>query len=219
MIKWVLNNWTVVVIGLLVAGLIGLNVYNGILADRLALTQVELGIANNNVLAYKASTTTWTDRYGQEHAKNIMFVTSLTDFKKGGDSIQNELVDIIKQQGTQLNKLQAAALIQTKVTTSLTKEISTKLPDTVIDLSNANIRNVLTFTPYSIKSDIELWNKQTILATDSTYKIYLPRRYKFFIRRWLQEKQKETLVNMEVINSNPLIKTTQQRFFHIIKEK
>lgn len=197
----------------------GLYFYNIKLQQELSDTQTALASTSNNMKAYQAGLVKWEDRYGQEHAKTIMFNENLSAFKTSSDSITKKLISIIKDQGISLDKLKSASIIQTKVTTSLTKEIQTMLPDTSIDLSNKDIKNIIRLSPYRVSSDIEFYNTQAIIATDSIYKVYTPYRYKFFLKRWLQHKEKETLVNMEVINSNPLMKTQQQKFIHIIKEK
>ena len=122
---WVLRNWKILVMGILVAGLIALNLRNSYLKESLQLTQAKLEISSNNEIAYKAGMVTWEDRYGQEHAKTIMFNENLTSFKSSQDSVTKKLVSIIKDQGIALNKLQSASLLQTKISTVLTKEIKT----------------------------------------------------------------------------------------------
>lgn len=194
-------------------------IYIGVLNTKLNNTTAALNIATNNEKAYQMGLQKWEDRYGQEHAKTIMFNENLTSFKTSQDSITQKLVTIIGDQAVDIKKLRQASLIQTKVTTTLTREVQTKLPDTVVDLSNKNVKNIITLTPYRISSDIEFYNDQTILARDSVYKTYIPRRYDFFLRRWFQHKEKNTAVLMEVINSNPLMKTEQQKFIHFIKDK
>lgn len=197
----------------------GLFTYTQILKKQLEDTRVVLQLATNNEKAYAAGMKKWEDRYGQEHAKTIMFNESLITFKENQDSTTRKLVSIIKDQGYSLDKLRMASLVQSKLSTTLTKEIQTKLPDTTIDLSNKHIKNLITLSAYNITSDIEVYNDQAILFNDSTYKIFIPYRKKFFLARWFQQKQKETLVTAEVINSNPLWKTQQQKFIHIVKDK
>lgn len=213
-LKFLKANWLLVTVIILALGVFAQLTYT---QKQLDLTRTQLSISDNNAKAYEFGMKKWEDRYGQEHVKTIMFNDNLTNFKTSQDSITQKLISIIKDQGISLNKVRQAALINTKISTVLSKEILTRLPDTVVDLSNKDIKNIVTLSPYHISSEIELYNTQSIIATDSTYKIFLPHRYDFFLRRWFQEKRKETLVNMEVINSNPLIKTEQQKFIHIIK--
>jgi len=204
-----------IILGILLVG--SLVLYNIKLAQDLGDTKLALGLAKNNEKAYAYDMKKWEDRYGQEHAKTIMFNESLTDFKTNQDSITKKLVSIIKDQGYSLEKLRMASLIQTKVSTTLTKEIQTRLPDTTIDLSNKWVKNVITLSPYKISSEIEFKNDQTILWQDTTYKVFVPYRKDFFISRWLQKKYKETMVTAEVINSNPLWKIQNQKFINIFK--
>jgi len=208
------SSWTyvIIIIGALLAML-------WITRTELANTKIAYAITKNNEVAAKTEMKKWEDRYGQEHAKTIMFNQNLTDFKLEADSQTLELIKIIKEQNYDIRKLRQASYVTTAVTTQLTKEIQTKLPDTVVDLSNKDIKNVITLSPYRISSDIEFYNTQYLLFSDSTIKTFIPRRYDFFLKRWFQQKEKTTVVKAEVINSNPLMKVNKQKFIHIIGKK
>src|SRR5690606_9324328 len=128
-----------------------------ILRTKLKTKTIQLEYAQTNMKAYERDVEVYKDRYGQEHAKSIMFNQTLNEFKNSTDSINRRMHDLLKQQDKKLKNLETALYHVTEVDTTLTKIINiATMPDTTLDLSNEHITNIIKLSPTLVSSKVSL---------------------------------------------------------------
>ncbi len=176
--------------------------------QRLNKAQDETSIAIKNEKAALSSTLIWQDKWEQQHAKNQQFIYTIEQFKFSQDSITRKMLSEIKKNGIKINDVQQAGYISTTVDTILQSKTVVLLPDTTIDLSTPHLDNIIRIKQGVLTSKVKLENEQYLIWQGNRQTIHPPK--KFFLTRWLQRRH--TVTEVEVINSNPLIKTKQQRF-------
>lgn len=181
--------------------------------------QTKLEISRNNEKAHQKGIEIWRDRYGQEHAKSIMFAETVESFKKVNDSVTTRMLDLVEQQNIKLKSLERLAYTQTKISTILERDISIPtMPDTTIDLSTPHIKNILHLSPLRIASDISLENETLTTMTIKKEPVGLPKKTvvgKLF-QKWFGKKH--IVIEGETIQTNPLIETGNQKFIQFYKD-
>lgn len=164
--------------------------------------------------AYERDVEVYKDRYGQEHAKSIMFNQTLNEFKNSTDSINRRMHNLLKQQDKKLKNLETALYHVTEVDTTLTKIINIPtMPDTTLDLSNEHITNIIKLSPTLVSSKVSL-EDELIGSFDYKRETVKP-PHKFFLFRWFQKRH--TIVEADIMHTNPIIKNKSQRFIKIIE--
>ena len=176
-------------------------------------TREDLEVSRNNEKAYANGVTLWQDKYDQEHAKSRVFEENLASFKASSDSINKKILKQLELQGVKLRKLDQLVYQEVKIDTSLAKVINIPtMPDTIIDLSNQWIKNIITLSPLQVKSDIEI--ESEVYGTFTKKKETINTANKFFLFRWFQRKH--TIIEADFYNTNPLIKTKNQKIIQIV---
>lgn len=166
------------------------------------------------------------DKYNREHARTRAYTYTVDDLKSANDNLTVKLRNTIKESDIKAKNVTQAGIIRTEVDVTLTGEIKPQVVtiidtikkdtlkkvvsvlDTTINLSTKDVTNIITIKNNKIESKISIENEQSII-TSSKKETVKPRK-KFFLWRWFQKKHWVTQV--EVINSNPLIKTKEQKF-------
>ena len=198
-----------------IIGLIILILSSIVIVQRINLqkTRENLEVSRNNEKAYANGISIWQDKYNQEHAKTRVFEESINSFKNSADSVNKKILKQLELQGIKLKKLDQIVYQEVKIDTSLNKIINIPImPDTVIDLSNQWVTNVLTLSPTLVKSDIKLENELFGTFTKKKETIQTPK--KFFLFRLFQRKH--TVIEADFYNTNPLIRTKNQKIIQIV---
>jgi hypothetical protein len=167
----------------------------------------------NNSKAEAANTKIWEDRYGQEHSRTIQFKESLDDFKSAKDSITLALVQLAKINKINIKSLQQVSHSSFRVDTTILRHVKAIQGDTTIDFSTKDLVNTFTYKGGIASSHVG------IIDTESTFwsahKETIAPPDKFFVWRWFQKKQ--TVVQVDVIHSNTLVKPTSAKFILLNK--
>lgn len=181
--------------------------------------RVQLEVARNNEKAYEKGVTIWKDAYNQEHATSLAFQETLKSLRSSQDSTTKKIYEVLKSQDVNFKKLERIVYSSTAISTTLERKIEVPIMlDSVMtfDLSNENITNVvdlyLSKDSTKIKSHIKLENE--IYGTFTIRRETVEEPKKFFICRWFQAKH--TLIEADLFNSNPLIKTKNQKIIQIV---
>lgn len=176
-------------------------------------TKANLEVSRNNEKAYATGVQIWQDKYNQAHAKTRVFEESMSSFKSSTDSINKKILKQLELQQIKLRKLDQIVYQEVKIDTSLAQVINIPtMPDTVIDLSNQWVKNIVTLSPVLVKSEIEL--ESELYGTFTRKRETIQPAKKFFLLRWLQRKH--NVIEADFYNTNPLIKTKNQKIVQIV---
>lgn len=187
--------------------------------EKISILRTQLEVSRTNEKALNKGVELWKDRYGREHTNSIMFSNSITQLKSEQDVTNKRILEVLSLQDKELKKLKQIGYIKTKVDTILTKTVDLQLPDTLIDLSDPpHLKNIIYLSPKSISSQIELEN-ETVLKVDARREPIAPRKNTFF-GRLIQNifADKHIVTEVDVLNTNPYLKTKEQRFINIVKD-
>lgn len=205
-------------LAVILLGVIGV-LYNHIQRQNLKISQLA-----NNLKASEQGTITWKDKYNREHSKVIETRSTLYEFKNSKDSLTNILQKVISDSKIKTKSLQEAGIIITE----LKAKLITNSTNTTTIISNDSIKCqvirdstfLLHIVCLDLKQDIirsietNINNTQSILFVNHKETINPPR--KFFLWKTFQKKQ--IICNIEVINSNPYLHTTNSKFIKIINK-
>lgn len=214
MINLLTNKYTIIVV--LVVALFFTRQYY---VSKLESTQNKLEVARNNEKAYQKDIELWKDRYGQEHAKSIMFIETVEGFKRATDSTSRRMTALVEQQNIKLKNLERLSYTKTSVNTVLGKDVEIPtMPDTILDLSTEWVKNKIHLSPLNVSSEISFINET--LTTMTARKEPIAPRKKTFFGKLIQDifAKKHIVVEGETIQTNPLVETKEQRFIHFYKD-
>jgi len=208
---------------LIVAGLL-LALIGYIVILRVNLTNIKKNhaILSNNYKASQENAIVWKDKYNQEHYKVIKHESTLRMFVSSKDSLDIAVrkaiaegkikIKDLQQAGIIITELQAELKLKPKTTTVYAENDSVRC-DTLQDVPW--VRNIICFNSQQVLSS-ELSVSDSLIFYDGAHKketINPPR--KFFLWRLFQKKH--TLYYVEVVHTNPYMKTKKARLTKIIQ--
>lgn len=156
------------------------------------------------------------DELGKWHSNSIQQNTTIDGLKQSKDSLSQSIVKLAKDYHIKLNSVVAAASIKTelKADTSVRSSPNIVQKDTTFDLSNEPfIIETIHLSKDSLDRELQVFNKQNLVWYTKRETIDPPKS--FFLFRWFQKKHDVTYV--DIINDNPFIQTTNQKFQIITK--
>lgn len=177
--------------------------------------QAEYSVEVNNRKAVEAETKVWEDRYGQEHARTIQFKQSLDDFKTSKDSVTLALIQLAKVNKINIKSLQQVSSGTYKIDTTILRHVKAIAGDTTIDFSDKDMVNTFNYKNGVASSHVALIDTESTFW--STHKETIEARKKFFLWRLFQKKQ--TVVQVDVIHTNHMIKPLKSKFILLNKDK
>jgi len=181
--------------------------YISYLNYRIQSQQQTISLQTNNLKAERYKTLHWQDEYGKNHSKSIEQIRSISELRRGNDSLMVHYRELLAKNNIKIKDVGFVGGVSTVA--SVTLVINYKLLQGCHDLSDKDITNIVCINKdSSITSNILLKNEVSIIGTSKKETIN-PER-KFFLWRWFQKKQIVTYV--EVIQSNPYVKSEKQNF-------
>lgn len=204
-----------IVAGFLFAGFM----YYKYTQQKIEVLRTQLEVSRTNEKALTKGVELWKDRYGREHTTSIMFSNSISQLKNEADENNKRIMEILALQNKELKKLKQVGYVHTTLDTTLSKDIELAIPDTTIDLSDLPyLTNILYLSPHKISSRIQLEN-ETVMAITARREPIAPRK-NTWLGRVIQNifADKHIVTEVDVLNSNPYLKTKQQRFIEITKD-
>lgn len=156
-----------------------------------------------------------------EEANNLVYKMTIDELEISKDSINNKLLQTLKELDIKTKKLaslQYQQTIITKVDSIVVKDTIFKDPtfklDTIIGDQWYNLDLALKY-PSTIIVEPTFNNEMTCVLHYRKETIKPPK--KFFLWRWFQKKQVVTEVT--IINSNPYVQLKENKFIDIIDNK
>ena len=147
------------------------------------------------------------------------FQYTMTDLKQSKDTINQKIVQVIKEGGIKEKNVERVEYI----TSVVHKTDTVVIPDTIFKDTTLNIDTVTGDEWY--KLNLHLQYPSTVVAKPefksekyiivSEKKEYVKPRSKIFFIRWFQKKRK--YIGVDVIEKNPYIDDSVSRFIEIVK--
>lgn len=172
----------------------------------------ELSVSISNEKALQKDNVQWRDKSGKMHSESIQLQYTLKEFERSNDSLSNVIKNAISKTKSP-GKVTAAGATSTKIDTQLVYKYRDRSVDTCFVRKSPYFTNVICLKDSTLTSDITVINEQSILFKSKRETVDPPKH--FFLWRWLQEKH--TIIEVEVINSNPYIKQAESKFVNIVK--
>ncbi len=181
-----------------------------------------------NLKALDLAVLTLKGKSGELYTSSMLQNTTIAELTASKDSISTKVLKLTYDNNIKQKDLETYGFLTTKlqldtvfVPYTVTKYVNTdrshdqlKLMDTTYDLSfRPHIIETISFKHDSISRHLEVYNMSTFIG--HMKKETIEPRKKFFLTRLFQKKQK--VVYIDVINSNPFLKSTNQKFVVINK--
>lgn len=189
------------------------------LSTKLETAQNQLKIAKNNEKALNAGVELWKDRYGQEHAKSLLYVENLQNLRQRTDDASKAMMEMLDKQDKALKNLKFIYYKQSGLDTIVRINTVTVLPDTVLDFSlKPHLTNVVTLKNNSASARVAL--QDSLLLRGDARKEPVGPRKKTVVGKLLQNwfGKKHIIVEVDAVHTNPLLKTSNQKYVEIIKD-
>lgn len=157
------------------------------------------------------------DKNSVLHTQSVQMQNTIDELKDSKDSITIALMDSVKRWKIKASSVSMLGRVNQELekTTVIKYEPgSYTQKDTSYDFSTRPwIINTVAFTHIQATNHLNVKDTLTMVFADHRETINPPK--KFFVLRWFQKKQ--TIVQADVVHSNPYIHTTGQRFIHVVK--
>ena len=173
---------------------------------------VKVDQTTQNIKSAKYGTQTFKSDSGKWQAISIEQNKTIAQLKQDKDSINLVYLKTLKELKIKPKEVTKIGEVNTIFKHDTTIKYVHK--DTTYDFSkSSDVTNKITIKGDSIHNDLSITNEQTLILKNKRETIDPPR--KFFLWRLFQKKQ--TIVYVQIQNSNKFIKTTKQDFQTIIK--
>lgn len=189
------------------------------LHNRLETAKNQLEIARTNEKALNKGVELWKDRYGQEHAKSLMFTENLAAFRQRTDATSKAMMEMLDKQDKALKNLKFIYYKESGLDTTVNIITTTVLPDTVLDFSlRPHMTNIVTLKGNAASAKVVL--KDSLLLRGDARKEPIGPPKKTVVGKWLQNwfGKKHIIVEVDAVHTNPLLKTSTQKYVEIIKD-
>lgn len=200
-----------IIIGVIIATLIGLGVAIKLQYDKIQELNTELVVAANNNKAYEAERDSLKD-----NAVQFQFTVDQLNYSK--DSLVNKLNEVRKQlkiKDKEINELQYFASVSQKVDTVFTRDTIFKTGvalDTLIKDYWSKLAIHAEY-PNVISADYSFKNSTVVVMHNSRVTVDPPK--KCWLARLFQKKQ--TIVEIDVVQENPYCTNQEQKFIKVVK--
>jgi len=170
----------------------------------------------NNVTSYQQGVQVYKDPSGTTHAVSIQQAQKAQDFKDSKDSLQIAMLDSISKYKILLKNVQQVGVVTTTITARDTVKL-TGIRDTTFAMNDKQpyITEQFQVKDGKFSRDLEIKNKQSLIWNSLDLRKNGKPASRIFFVRWFQSIHKQ--YNVDVVNSNPYIKTDQQQFIIIDK--
>lgn len=187
------------------------------LKHRVTVLEADVSAKEINIKSMERGMLIFVDKNKVLHTQTVQMQSSIAELEYSKDSVTHALLDSIKRWKIVQRSVTEVGQIQQKLDQTTVIHYapgSYAQKDTTYDFSVLPfIINTVSFTHDSAVNHLEVNDSIALIFHDHKETIAPPK--KFFLFRWFQRKQ---LVNeVDVVHSNKLIKTTQQKFVHINK--
>jgi hypothetical protein len=173
----------------------------------------ELVVQKDNVESYEQGLQTYKDKYGVLHNTSIQQSEKIVQIQNSKDSVKMALTDSIKKYQIKLKDVQQMGQIQTTLIVRDTVEVA-GLRDTTIDLSTKPyIDESIQIRGNKLSRDLGINNTQSLIWHSKDLRKNGKPASKIFFIRWFQSIHKQ--YSVDVVNSNPFIRETNQQFIHV----
>lgn len=189
------------------------------LNGRLETAKSQLEISRTNEKALNKGLELWKDRYGQEHAKSLLFTETIEQFKEKTDATSKAMMDMLNKQDKNIKNLEFLYYKESGLDTTTRIRTVTVMPDTVLDFSiKPHLVNVVTLKGYDASAYVKLTDS-LLLRGDARREPIGPIK-KTVVGKLLQNwfGKKHTVVEVDAVHTNPLLKTSNQKYIKILKD-
>ncbi len=165
-----------------------------------------------NIKSLEKGVVSYKDKFGRMHSETIEQNKTIDELKNSKDSASIAFIQYLKDSKIKLKNVTGTGTISTSLVSE--KQIAFNSKDTIIDLSEKpHLTEIITIKDNNLSRYLKITNKQDLVHHTKRETIKPPK--KFFLARWLQKRHDVTYV--DIMNSNPLITTTNQKFVIVTK--
>jgi len=176
--------------------------------------RIENSRLTNNNKSLERGMLTFRDDSARTHTLTLQQQKTISELKYASDSTTIALVDRLKEYKIKLKDVRAVQTMKTVFKHDTTVRYVAGR-DTTYNLSHLpHVKHTVSLKGDQLKDSLRIYNTQDVILQGKKETIDPPK--KFFLWRWFQAKH--IVISGEVINSNPYIDVTEQKFIKTIPD-